>query len=181
MNINEDRVIVDTGVPLTANGVSGQSPKCVGMCSQALKSIIEQGHIVLDDRWVIVREYMNKLSPSGQPGLGDGFLKWVLTNMKNSNRCTFVSITPKESDELDYEEFPNHPGLENFDRSDRKFVATSYSHGQSHDKYPIILNGGDCKWLGWKDALMECCIHVEFLCPEEVEEKYAKKIKHKND
>jgi len=177
--MNVDKIIVDTGVPLTANGISGQSLECVQMCVRTLKNIVEKGHIVLDGRWIIVKEYMNKLSPSGQPGIGDSFLKWVLTNMNNPDRCTYVPITPKDSDPLDFEEFPSHPGLKSFDRSDRKFVAASFSHGQIYGKCPPIFNGGDCKWWGWKEALKDCHIHVEFLCPDEVKEKYEKKIKSK--
>jgi hypothetical protein len=71
-----------------------------------------------------------------------------------------------------YEEFPSHDGLNDFDRSDRKFVAVTNAHP---DK-PPILQATDSKWWGWKDALAEVGITAHFLCPEYAEDKYAEKM-----
>ncbi|MDM3846124.1 MAG: hypothetical protein PT116_14005 [Aphanizomenon gracile PMC638.10] len=38
-----------------------------------MQEIQEQHIIVLDDTWLIINEYKNKLSPTGQPGVGDAF------------------------------------------------------------------------------------------------------------
>jgi len=38
------------------------------------------------------------------------------------------------------------------------------------------LQAVDSKWWGWKEALSECGIEVIFLCPDDIAEKYAKKI-----
>lgn len=165
-------VIVDTNVPLTANQKADVSPKCILECVNTLKNIVRKGHIVLDDKWLIIKEYKNKLSPTGQPGVGDMFLKWVLTNYANRSRCSCVPITPLSDNPSDFLEFPKHPGLKNFDPSDRKFVAVSVSH----KKHPPILQAVDSKWWGWKESLEESGVHVEFLCPEEVSGKYAEKI-----
>ncbi|MCP4345533.1 MAG: hypothetical protein GY795_08405 [Desulfobacterales bacterium] len=164
--------VVDTNVPLTANEKADAGPDCILECIRALQYIMEKGHIVLDDNWLIIKEYMNKLSSTGQPGLGDMFLKWVLTNQSNPSRCTCVPITPVKDNNLNFEEFPDHIGLKNFDLSDRKFVAVSIAHGE----YPPILQAVDCKWWGWKSALHECGVYVEFLCPEEIARKYAEKM-----
>lgn len=69
-----------------------------------------------------------------------------------------------------YDEFPDHDKLENFDKSDRKFVAAANAH---KDK-PPILQATDNKWWGWKDSLAEVGITVHFLCPEYTKIKYAK-------
>ena len=143
---------------------------------KAIKETMENGHIVLDDNWRIIKEYMHKLSPDGQPAIGDSFLKWVLTSWSNPDRCTCVPITPLADDPYNFNEFPVHPELANFDPSDRKFVAVSASHGQRHGECPPILHAVDSKWWGWKDALGDCGIHVEFLCPEETEKKYHEKM-----
>lgn len=73
---------------------------------------------------------------------------------------------------MDFVEFPNHPELQKFDRSDRKFVAVSVAHPDQ----PPILQAADSKWWGWKEALAECGITVIFLCSDGIAEKYAKKM-----
>lgn len=170
--MNDPIIIIDTNVALVANAEADVSEECVLACIKELKETMENGSIALDDQWRIIREYMHKLSSSGQPGVGDAFLKWVLTNQANPDRCKLVTITPKDDDELDFIEFPKHKGLENFDRSDRKFVAVS----AAHPEHPPILQAVDSKWWGWKEALSECGIEVIFLCPDDIAEKYAKKI-----
>jgi len=126
---------------------------------------------VLDDGWRIINEYRGNLSSKGQPGVGDRFLLWVLRNLRNPDRCVCVPITPIRSDACNFEEFPNHPGLAQFDPSDRKFVAVAVSHGGC----PPILEGTDAKWWGWREALAECGIKVVFVCPEEIAAKFAQK------
>ena len=162
-------------MPLVANRKSGMAEECVHECAAALHQIIQNGHIVLDDKWAIIREYMNKLSSSGQPGVGDAFLRWILTHHSNPSRCTCVAITPKANDSSDFHEFPDHPGLKNFDRSDRKFVAVCVAH----PLHPPIYQASDSKWWGWKEALEECEVHVEFLCPMEIAAKHKKKSRGK--
>ncbi len=170
--MNKFLCLVDTNVPLVANHQADVSGECVLECVRRLKEIMENGCIVLDDQWKILGEYLHKLSSSGQPGVGDAFLKWVLTNQANPERCRLVAITPKPDDELDFVEFPNHAKLQDFDRSDRKFVAVSAVHPE---EVPI-LQATDSKWWGWKEALAECGIEVIFLCSDEIAEKYTKKM-----
>lgn len=164
--------VVDTNVPVAASERASVTPGCVLACTRALEQIMKSGCIVLDDKWLILREYMNNLSPSGQPGLGDRFLKWVLTNQANADKCVLVRLTPKAPQGSGFVEFPDHPGLAGFDPSDRVFVAVTFAHVQR----PPILQAADSKWWGWKDALRECGVEVRFLCPEEIAGKYAKKM-----
>ncbi len=164
--------MVDTNVPIAANGGDEVAPDCVLACISAVRDVIEgRRRLVVDDGWHIIGEYMHELSPSGQPGVGDGFLKWVLNNQ--STGCyDFVSITPKSEDAGEFEEFPASAGLEPFDRSDRKFVAVANAHAAK----PPILQALDSKWWGWKDALAAAGVTVEFLCPEEVKAAYERKF-----
>jgi hypothetical protein len=67
-------------------------------------------------------------------------------------------------DEADFEEFPNHPGLQSFDRSDRKFVAVAVTH----QKKPHIRQAVDAKWWGWYPSLRAVGVEVDFLCPTEI-------------
>ena len=112
---------------------------------------------------------MGNLKLSGQRGLGDVFMMWVHDRRWSLDASQRVSVT-RSGDS--YDEFPPHDGLEDFDISDRKFVAVSNAHP---DK-PPILQATDSKWWGWKEALKECGIEVAFLCPEYVEAVYASKI-----
>ena len=125
MPAKRSRCVVDTNVPLVASERSGMSPECVNACSSKLRQVMTSGIVVIDDGWRILGEYMNKLSASGQPMIGDAFLRWVLTDRANPNRCRQVPSVPKNGSEADFEEFPAHQGLRRFNPSDRKFVAVA--------------------------------------------------------
>ena len=156
-------VVVDTNVPLTANGKAKTSPECVISCIDALvKLLSDQQPLVIDDGWRILNEYKKKLSQTGQPGVGDRFLKWVLTNLANPSRCIQVPITPRRNDETHFLEFPNDPALSRFDRADRKFVAVALSH---EDKPPIVV-AIDRGWGRHEQALNKHGVIIDFLCPE---------------
>lgn len=158
--------IVDTNVPVVANGRAEQvSIVCVLACAQQLQQITQQGKLILDNQWHILREYMRHLSPSGQPGVGDAFLKWVFNNIANPARIETVSITPAnpaDPDGIEFQEFPNDPALASFDPSDRKFVAVCVAHPQ----HPPIANATDRDWWDFRVALSNHGIQVRFLCEE---------------
>lgn len=164
--------VVDTNIPIIANGGTHVGDECREACVDKILEITKQDQkkkrkrmrIAIDDRWKILQEYQRNLSSRGQPGVGDGFLKWVLTNRMNSEYCILVSITPKAEDPDDFIEFPYHLGLLMFHKKDRKFVAVA----SAHPEHPPILQAGDVKWWKWKDALLECGITVVFLCPNEI-------------
>lgn len=162
------RVIVDTNVPVVANGSSDQaSPDCVLNCVQYLRRVTQEGRIVLDNQWRILREYMKNLQSTGQPGVGDAFLKWVLVNRANPERCILIPITPLNPDhpnETDFAEFPDDPALERFDPSDRKFVAVACAHPD----HPPILQAADHKWWAFQDILASHGVIIEFLCEEDL-------------
>jgi len=159
------RVVVDTNVPVVANGKSEQaSPKCVEDCAVRLRKLTRQDKLVLDDGWLIIKEYKANLRSSGQPGMGDAFLKWVLTNYCNPKCCELVPITPRDAIETDFEEFPSDPALENFHAKDRKFVAVALSHPQK----PAILQAVDTRWWEMREALRVAGVTVHFLCRRDI-------------
>jgi len=154
------KVVVDTNVPIVANKAAPQaSNMCVLNCIQRLKQIRDGQILVLDNGWYILREYMNNLRSEGQPGAGDAFLKWVLTNKDNPQCCHLVPITPLLSG---FEEFPPDPDLNSFDLSDRKFVAVAIAHPE----HPPILNAVDSDWWNFREPLGRWGIQVEFICPD---------------
>ena len=158
--------VLDTNVAVVANGRSNARPDCIRNCVSALDTIRKSGKVAVDDGWRIIKEYRTNLNDSGQPGPGDLFLKWLLTNRTNPDRCLFVSITPTDGDD-NYEEFPTTPSLEGFDPSDRKFVAVAAVIG----KDAVILQAVDSKWWTFRHALQNVCIKVDFICENEVTRK----------
>ncbi len=163
--------VVDTNVPIIASGRSNAGPECVAACARAVHDTIDSGHIVVDEGGQIVQEYRNHLRASGQPGIGDAFLRWLLTNLWNSERCSQLTITPKAQDPEDFEEFPDCAALSDFDRDDRKFVAVAVAHPEN----PPILQGLDVKWWGWRNALGKAGIVVTFVCQEDVRRRFEEK------
>lgn len=157
--------IIDTNVPLVANGHSDQASRpCALACQQLIAEFsADRRVLVIDSGWRIIQEYRHRLNQSGQPGIGDAFLKWVLTNQANPRRCEQVPITPS-ADGRDFAEFPDDPALAGFDRSDRKFVAVS----RAHPTHPPIFNAVDTDWLHHHDALAAHGVIVEQLCIDDL-------------
>jgi len=159
------RAVVDTNVAVVANGKSPQaSSACVVRCATRLNEVVKHGKLIIDDKWLILREYKQNLRQSGQPGVGDAFLKWVLTNYKNSDRCELVPITPRNVELTDFEEFPRTPDLAGFHSDDRKFVAVAMAHPQ----HPPILQAVDAEWWELRDHFTEAGVTVDFLCPDDI-------------
>lgn len=153
---------MDTNVAVVANGRAPQAGLgCVEACSKALMKLRERHQVLVDDGGLIFEEYRRNLSPSGQPGLGDAFFKWLWDNQCNPDHCRQVWITPA-NDGRGFEEFPNDPALAHFDPSDRKFVAVAIASGES----PPILNASDTDWWSHQEALSRNGVEVQFLCPE---------------
>jgi hypothetical protein len=165
------RAVIDTNVLLVANGQHDDiSPDCVIECVQRLQAMKKAGVTVIDDNYLILKEYQKKtqLNPAKQPG--DVFLKWLLQNVGNPKRVQQVSLT--ETAENCFTEFPD-PALEPaFDPPDRKFAAVANAHP---DK-PPILQAADCKWLNWWPALQAKGVRVEFLCPDDTCNAYRRKF-----
>lgn len=161
------KYVVDTNVPVVANDRSSQaSPECVIACVQKIQAIQTQHILVLDSDYEIFGEYKVNLSPAGQPGVGDAFFKWLLTNQANPKHCEYVKITPIEDNSgLTFTEFPNQDNaLVGFDLSDRKFAAVALAHPDR----PPVVNAVDTDWWHYKQALENHGLEIEFLCPAEM-------------
>lgn len=160
-------VIVDTNVPLVANRSSHASEDCVEICVDRLVQItngeikLAVDYRALDGQRYIIDEYRNKLNPSGQPGVGDAFLKWVETHWTNDDCCDRIEITPIVGGKINFAEFPKDPALANFDDDDRKFVAVACAYSGK----PPILQAVDSKWHNFLGPLTQNGVTVEYLCP----------------
>lgn len=170
-----NKCLVDTNVPKTANlatnpaEIPSELTTCVLNCVEAIEHVVKNGGLVIDSGDEIFSEYRQNLSMSGQPGIGDRFMKWVHDNRWKFPDEDRVPIT-KNNDS--YNEFPRYIGLSDFDRSDKKFIAVANAHPQK----PPVLQATDSKWWGWKDALVQVGIIVNFLCPDYVKAKYVEKM-----
>lgn len=152
--------VVDTNVPVAANGRAEQADgPCVVACIDALERIKNYGTVVLDDAFLILGEYVNNLSMSGQPGPGDAFMKWVWNIQAVETRCERVPITPRNGG---YAEFPDCENLAGFDPSDRKFVAVALTSRHN----PVVLNAVDSDWRDYQQALEAAGVRIEQLCPD---------------
>lgn len=155
------RAIVDTNVAVTANGRSAQaSLPCVRACVQRLLTLRENGKIVLDTSWHVLREYKDNLSETGQPGVGDAFLLWVLQNWANPLLSELYSLDYDPQDRENFVVFPRDPELAQFDPSDRKFVALAIVSDAP------ILNAVDSDWHNSDHILRRFGVYVDFICPE---------------
>ncbi len=163
--------VVDTNVLVVANHRDGGSYVCARNCARALLAIKNLGVIVVDDGGSILSEYRRYCCVAGQPGLGDSFMKWVHDNLGRGDLVHTVSPTKVDAHHQ-FVEFPDHPDLGNFDPADEVFVAVANTH---QDK-PPVLQASDSKWWGWREALLECGLTVEFLCREEVKAVFERKF-----
>jgi len=156
-------IVVDTNVILVANGQHPDvSATCVASCVARLRSIEQSGRVAIDDGYQILKEYQNKTEPYAGKRAGDVFLKWLLRNNANLQRCVQVPLV--EHAERGFESFPDDERLANFDPPDRKFVAVAAAHGAK----PPILQAADSKWLAWSKGLADHGVKVEFLCPTDI-------------
>ena len=168
------RLLIDTNVPIVANqrGIPDVSNDCIDACEDLLLALTNDQHqLILDYTWDIVDEYQNKLNSSGQPGIGDAFLRWILVNQRNPQRCEFVQITPHPRRR--YVEFPDDPALADFDPSDRKFVAAALAHGA----FPPIVNATDSDWRYYQTELAAHDVQVQFLCEADIQKIIVRKGK----
>ncbi len=156
-------VVVDTNVAIVANGRAAHVPlPCVRESMAAIIRAVREQVIVADRGMRIFTEYRRRLSPSGQPGLGDMFFEHVWLNQANPERCELVDIHPTNPEDNDFEEFPDDPDLVGFDPSDRKFVAAA----KASQLAPKILNAADTDWWPYRDCLETHGVQVVFLCPD---------------
>jgi hypothetical protein len=155
-------VLVDTNVAVVANGRKTHAGvDCTLKCIIRLERVMRKEVLLLDDKMRILAEYRRNLSPSGQPGPGDAFMKWVWNNQANTRHCRQIPIRHRKDTE-DFIEYPQDKELAGFDRSDRKFVAVALASKLD----PPIINAVDTDWWDYQEPLRKHGVSIEFLCPE---------------
>ena len=116
---------------------------------------MEQGVIAVDDTGYIFQEYLDHLSPSGKPGVGDAFLKHVYDSQYSDDRVRRVKVTLSDDDQKGFEELPKN----NFDRNDRKFLAVALV------AKAVVVNATDSDWSESAALIETLGVKVHELCP----------------
>lgn len=152
---NLAKKVIDSNVAIVANGRSPQaSIDCELACIQLLECC-DQLSICLDQTSLIMDEYAKHLSYAGNPGVGDMFFKYLHDNQYAQKNIALVTITQID-DERGFAELP----VNNFDRSDRKFLATAVSAGAQ------VVNATDSDWAEQQELMNQLKIAVQQLCPD---------------
>lgn len=73
----------------------------------AARDVQHNHKLVLDQGWLVIREYLRHLNQKGRPGVGDEFMLWVLQNHYNPVHCERITITtlPNSADGNDLPNF----------------------------------------------------------------------------
>jgi hypothetical protein len=154
------RAVVDTNVPIVANGRTDgdrsgiPSTACRLASIDFLDSLLKSGRVLLDLSGEIQAEYGRHLKPAGQPGVGDRFYQAVLNSAPQ--RVERINL-PKAADGT-FADYPVDVELATFDPSDRKFVALS-----RRAKAPVAV-ATDSDWVESKAALARNGVKIAFLC-----------------
>lgn len=155
------RAVVDTNVPIVANGRSDDAngsgiptAACRLAAVDFLDELLKSGCLFLDLADEIQGEYRRYLNPAGEPGVGDRFYQELLR--RGPPHVRHVEL-PKASDGS-YEDYPKDRDLVSFDPSDRKFVALSL-----RVKAPVVV-ATDSDWVHHKAALTRNGVRIRFLC-----------------
>lgn len=153
------KVVVDTNVTVVANGRSSHvSNSCQYACVSFLENIVSpvsRTKIGIDAGGLILAEYKDHLSYSGQPGVGDIFFKYLHDSMYNSARVERVQISQSADDSRGFVELPTNK----LDKSDRKFLAVAVKAKAK------IVNAVDSDWHEQKHLTKSLKISVKQLCP----------------
>jgi hypothetical protein len=150
------KFVIDTNVAIVANRRNTHaSERCQNACIELLAQC-EELPIAIDDIGLLIDEYANKLNPSGRPGVGDAFFKYLRNYQYSSDKIHRVKITPINDDARGFAELPEN----GVDRSDRKLLATALV------AKAILVNATDSDWTEQKSLLETLQVEVKQLCPD---------------
>ena len=152
--------IVDTNVPATASSDNPPSIDCRKRCVAELAGFFNGTYIlVIDNQWHILKEYERNLR---RGGLAEQFLRWVLQNRQNPERCCLIYLA---SDPVwSFKDFPKDKRLAKFDRADRKWIALSRASARKLNIHPPIAQATDLKWKQFAAILRAYGVNIDFIC-----------------
>lgn len=154
------RVVVDTNVAIAANGKNTHaSLACQLKCVELLQQLSAGGkrhQICLDEGEQILEEYRTYLNHSGEPGVGDGFYRFLHDHMYFREKVVRVPVTPVEDEARGFAELPPN----DFDVSDRKFLAVAVAAEAT------VINALDTDWHEHAAFIADVGVEVMQLCPQ---------------
>lgn len=157
--------VVDENVTIVANDQARPQPKapqadlvCRLACIRALRAVVRAGVVIIDDEGEVLALYRKYLSGSGQPGVGDAFLKHLSDHQFDRRKVRRIALT--RNDDREFEEFPMDSRLRTFDRADRIFVALAVAAPEN----PVVLNAVDSDYDEYAEALAAEGVRVRELC-----------------
>lgn len=154
------RFVVDTNVPIVANGrpdpKGSKQPSVPARLSAIdfLEQLLNKGRVLLDNDGAIQAEYHKHLNPRGQPGVGDRFYLEVLQSAPR--RIERFALLKRSDGE--YADLPQEVLDAGFDPSDRKLAALARQQDTP------VANATDSDWLHHRILLQRCGITVHFVC-----------------
>lgn len=149
------KYVIDTNVLITANGQSSHSSAELALrCARFLSEQMEASDLVCDDSLdLILTEYKRHMAFSGQPGVGDFYFRWYVSNRWNDKRIRRVNLDP----EREVSSYIPDP-LQKFDPSDHKWIAVYLV-----EEADFIVNATDSDWREAQSVLESEKIYVHEL------------------
>ena len=157
--------VVDENVLIVANDLTrlslGMQPVCPEAndqcrlrCAEALERLMKTGGVSLDDGMEVLNKYKAHCSFSGQPGIGDAFLRAVFERGYVPEWAERVTV--RDGAEI----LLPAAFLESaFDNDDHIWVAISYNSNHT----PIIINAVDSDYRIFRAELDAIGVRVEEL------------------
>lgn len=160
--------VVDVNVLIVANRPGEYSQECRSGCIATIEELKEtlmskEAKFLLDIHGEIFEQYRGHLQLYGQ-GLGDAFFRWIYYE----NALLIERVWIHHDPDRGYQEFPDDPELEKFDRDDRVYVAVACAYNMASDPNSSeIVNAVDSDWEIFQEPLRRNGVKVRNLpgCP----------------
>ncbi|MBN1285146.1 MAG: hypothetical protein JXB47_07100 [Anaerolineae bacterium] len=133
---------------------------CASACRQRLECLRSDTQLlIVDDKYHIMSEYRRYVSNKRKPHFENNLASELLNELEQRGR---IFPVPVDFDADGYALLPPELGLQNFDPSDRKFVAVALAR---NPRSPIY-NATDPDWSEHVEAIAAAGLTVIELCPE---------------
>jgi hypothetical protein len=156
--------IVDTNIFIAANGKADQlTENDVNKCKLFVTALFSNTTISIDLQGEIFKEYFDYMNWSGQPGIGDVFVKYLWDRQYDKKICELVDIN-KDKNGI-YKQLRNKDDLLQFDPNEHKFIAVYLGSRNS----VTICNACDSDWENNKSLLSKYQINILEILHEETQ------------
>ena len=152
------KVVVDTNVLVAANGQDTHvDVGCQLSCVEELARLKGHEVVCVDDKWLIMGEYEQRITGRGQKGPGTAFYIHVYRHMFNADQVRRVPVAPRDPEGRDFHD-PVLPA--NNLKKDAKFLAVAVKAKAT------IVNAADSDWAEHRALTDQLGVEVRQLCPQ---------------